>query len=149
MVRTIQTHNSKYFWNLFYWFHHEPQHKHSATFQHLCMGTWLGITGWGKVPAVTLREVLPPADKCSNLFLCFASICKRTVHKGSGLLLLRRKMHITWHYLHISPTFSCRFAEVQKKALANVHSLSVSVSVTHEFETRFWIAVLRKPLYFK
>lgn len=47
-------------------------------------------------------------------------------------------------------TFSCRFEEVSKKALENVHSLiSVSVTVTHAFETRFWNAVLRKLPYFK
>jgi hypothetical protein len=69
-----------------------------------------------------------------NVATCFCVSFQRAreiVHRRSGLLLLRRKIHITWHYLHTSPTFSCRFAEVQKKGLDNVHSLYRSVYKLH------------------
>jgi hypothetical protein len=114
--------------------------------KHLCKDTWLGITGCGQVPSITLREVLPHADKCSNLFLCFASMCNSNCTQGkwSAFVMEGNTYRVTLF------TFSCRFEEVSKKALENVHSLiSVSVTVTHAFETRFWNAVLRKLPYFK
>jgi hypothetical protein len=83
MVTTIQT-DIKHFWKVFSRFHHEPLQKHSETFQRLCMDTWLWTNGCGKVPATTLREVLPQADN-TTLFLCIAAMYKRNCTKGKWL----------------------------------------------------------------
>jgi len=114
MVRIIQMDNSKYtyFWKLFFLFHHEPQQKHSETFHHLCKDTWLGITGCGKVPAVTLRAVLPHAEKCNNLFLRFAAMCKRNCTQGKWFtfVMAQNTYHVTLftHFRADSPKYRRR-----------------------------------------
>jgi hypothetical protein len=99
MVRIIQMDNSKYtyFWKLFCLFHHEPQQKHSETSHHLCKDTWQGITGCDKVPAVTLRAVLPHAEKCNNLCLCFAAMCKSNCTQGKWFTFVtaQNTYHVT------------------------------------------------------